>query len=487
MSKFNTKQEGAAKGSSHEGAVLYQKDPIEDWINFLFSSYLEDGYYTDTNTRQEEFLKLTEQVYNTHGAEFIAKAAVFSRNELGLRSVAQLMAAWLNNRSFENKRGFFRNFCHRPDDVAEIFAAIDMLGNKRSHAAVRGCGDYLSRLNEYSIGKYKLNGKNYNMFDLINITHATSYAINKYKDGSLATPDTWEVNISTAKSAEDRNQEWKRLVQEGGLGYLALIRNLRNISAVEDFFEIESTLIQQLTNETAIKRSLVMPYQIYTAYRYSRQHVSLQVEAALERAFKIACGNMPKLPGKSIIILDVSGSMDGCLSSNSVVSIKEAGACYATALFFSQNADFIKFGNRALSCSFKLAQSPFEVIKRMCENDDCGYGTDIEVAFCELLGRGQAYDRVFIISDIQTMSSRHYWYRCSDVEPRDLFKKCAKRWNKPDAHCYSFDLGNYHTQIDNPDNENVHLLTALNDKVFDMLKYIEDGSSLVEYINSLTY
>ena len=80
-----------------------------------------------------------------------------------MRSVSQLTAAILNEHQFENKRHFFSQIVNRPDDVAEIFAAIEAFEGKRSHAAVRGFGDYLSSLGDY----HKMKGKQYNMFDLM--------------------------------------------------------------------------------------------------------------------------------------------------------------------------------------------------------------------------------------------------------------------------------------------------------------------------------
>ena len=79
--------------------------------------------------------------------------------ELGMRSVSQLTAAILNEHQFENKRHFFSQIVNRPDDVAEIFAAIEAFEGKR----VRGFGDYLSSLGDY----HKMKGKQYNMFDLM--------------------------------------------------------------------------------------------------------------------------------------------------------------------------------------------------------------------------------------------------------------------------------------------------------------------------------
>ena len=313
MSKFNAKKENN-KAISYEGGSVYNKNLVEDYLNNLFSSFIEDGFYESRQKKMERFLDLTTEVGNQLGNEFLAKTSVFARNELGMRSASQLIASYLNDKKFDNKRAYYRNFCHHPDDVAEIFGAIDMIGQKRSHATVRGCGDYLAKLNEYQLGKYKMLGKEYNMYDLINITHAKSSSVDNFMKGEIESPDTWEIKISTAKTEAERAEEWIRLVKEDKLGYLALLRNLNNIlnamsiTGIDDLLLIEDKIVSKLTDEASIKKSLVFPYQIYCAYKNMKAH-PFMIDNALDKAFRIACGNMEKFEGKSVIMLDVSGSM----------------------------------------------------------------------------------------------------------------------------------------------------------------------------------
>lgn len=475
MSKFNEKIK-PARESSYEGGENYKKDVLEDWMNFLFSSKMDNAFYESADTQQARFIELTNLVIDKYGAEFAGKCAMFTRNDLGQRSTAQLVAAMLNGQSFERKRDFYKAFCHRPDDMSEIFAAVDMLGDKRSHAMIRGFADYMSGLSEYSVMKYQMKGKRYNMYDLINIIHPKNGngVIDDYMNGKLEAADTWEVNISTGQD------NWKNMVEGNRLGYLALIRNLNNIldEDVDDEW-VKRNLVDQLINEVSIKKSLVFPYQIYTAYRNLKVQ-SFAVITALDTAFRIACGNMPKMDGNSVIMLDVSGSMDDRYGDKSSLTIKEVGACYAAALYINGNCDFIKFGNRAKASTFKKACGPFQVIREMCDNDNCGYGTDIAPAFG--LINDKKYDRIFVVSDMQVMGKQNrFWGWGNSVDGMSNYRSyCAANGR---TILYSFDLGNYSNQIANPNNHDVHLMTALNDNVFKMLEYVENGGKLYDYIN----
>lgn len=470
MSKFNAVKK-PNKTKSYEGGDNYVKNPLEEWMNFLFSSKMDNKFYETSSMQQERFIGLTQNVIEKYGATFAAKCAFFARNKLGMRSASQLVAAMLNNETFDRKRQFFKSFMHRADDPAEVFAAVDMLDSKRSHALIRGTSDFISSLGEYQIMKYQMKNKRYSMYDIVNIVHPKSKVVDDFKNNRLAPADTWEVGISTGST------DFKTLVEQKKLGYLALIRNINNLFKEDvDKHWIQTILCPQLINSTAIKKSLVFPYQIYTAYKNLNVH-NFDVDYALDTAFTIACGNMPKLNGKSLVMLDVSGSMNDMYGDNSVLSIKQAGACYAAALYFNSNCDFVKFGDDAKFCIYSRAENAFRLIDKMCANNNCGYGTNISSAFSVIANTN--YDRIFLISDMQTIDARRTWY--NTVSGIDTYNKyCAKNGR---TLLYSFDLGNYHSQVVNPNNSDVHLMTALNDNIFNMLKYVENGGKLYNYIN----
>ena len=122
MAKFNSaKPEGTTKAKSHEGGDVYTKTKLDEWLNMLFSCYLEDGAYGDSPYYIKTMRDLTQEMVKEYGPTFVARCAFFARNDLGMRSVSQLVAAVLNDSQFENKRSFYRRFCDRVDDTGEVF------------------------------------------------------------------------------------------------------------------------------------------------------------------------------------------------------------------------------------------------------------------------------------------------------------------------------------------------------------------------------
>ena len=480
MSKFNaTKRPAQPDTVTYEGGAAFTKNLEDDWANSLFSSYLEDGFYESREKRMERYIGLTRAMIEKYGPAFVARAAEFSRNRLGMRSISQLTAALVNPFYFMGKRDFYRNCMHRPDDVSEIFSILDSLGEKPSHALVRGAGDYLSSIDGYLLDKYRMTNKAWSMFDLINVTHAHSSAIDKMKDGTLNKADTWEQKISGSNSKEEKEENWRKLVEGGKLGYLALIRNLNNILDCEFCSHdwLSEYLYSQITNSVAIKKSLVFPYQIYCAYKNLKQR-PLALVNALDTAFRMAIGNVPNLSGTSCVILDVSGSMFTPISSHSDMLIVEVGAVYATMIYLSnKDSTFIKFGTFAKECQYGRLDNVFDLIQKMQDNDGCGYCTDIIPA---ISGLYKHYDRIFIISDMQVMGDSSWGNTGS---PYNTLRTYQRKYGR--TTLYSFDLGNYSSQIENPACGNLFYMTALNDSVFKVLEFFEmGGKNLVDYINT---
>ena len=490
MSKFNKNKE---KLTTYEGGRAYHRDLLKQWVNYMMGNRIESGFYEDNFWMEEQIKHLTEEIINTYGAGYAAKVAIFSRDVLGMRSVSQFVAAMLNGYTFEGKRAFYARFFTRPDDVAEVFAILENYDWKRSHALIRGAADYISSLNAYTLGKYKLARKNYNMYDIVNITHAHSAAIDQLKNGTLENPDTWEVAISANMSDEEREQEWIRLVREGKLGYMALLRNLRNIGEaygaqfknLDDPCAFVDEVCAQLTNEQKIRGSKVFPYRIYTAYRHLHEGFFINgyyvewVSSALEKAFVVATDNVPAFEGRNVVVLDVSASMEQSISQYSAVSVLEASACQALIMIL-RNPDtaVIKFGAKAtVSTKYSDAKvSPFKYIEYLCDNEGCDHATNLDsvVPFLEIMDN---IDRIFLYSDMQVMSARSTWgFSIQDFNSW----VCAHR----NVYVYSYDLGMYSGSAVSDSNQFM-FISALNDAIYELIPYFEQEDGIGKFIDQL--
>src|SRR5690606_32214485 len=138
-------------------------------------------------------------------------------------------------------------------------------------------------------------------------------------DNELATPDTWEVSLS---AGADKKATFERLLREGQLGYLELLRNLRNMA--------QAGCDMGLVRDAILARKgarRVLPFRYVAAAR-----ACPQMEPAIDQALSEAIAELPALPGKTIVLVDVSGSMNAPLSGKSDMTRMDAAAALASLI-----------------------------------------------------------------------------------------------------------------------------------------------------------
>lgn len=128
----------------------------------------------------------------------------------------------------------------------------------------------------------------------------------------LPTPETWETELSAGK---DKKETWERLIREKKLGAMALLMNLRNMQKVS----VDALLIKEALLNMRVER--ILPYRFITAARYAPD-----LEPELEKAMLKCLDGREKLPGHTLLLIDISGSMDGNLSAKSEMTRLDA-AC----------------------------------------------------------------------------------------------------------------------------------------------------------------
>jgi len=99
---------------------------------------------------------------------------------------------------------------------------------KLSAAIKRGLARTFAKFDEYALAKYDHESA-VRLRDVLFLSHPK--AENEAQDalwkrliaGELKTPDTWEVALT---AGTDKRETFERLIREGQLGYLALLRNM---------------------------------------------------------------------------------------------------------------------------------------------------------------------------------------------------------------------------------------------------------------------
>jgi len=275
----------------------------------------EDAFYEDGISIAERIADIIPQV----NPEKVAQIAIEAREDFKLRHVPLLLARVLTKNGYP-VANLLERIIQRPDELTE-FLAIYWKDKRQplSYQVKKGLGKAFQKFNEYQLAKYNRDGE-VKLKDVLFLSHAkplNSYQEDLWKrliDNELEVPDTWEVNLSTGKN---KRETWERLIVDNKLGGLALLRNLRNMEKAE----VDRTLVKKAI--LSMKTDRILPFRFISAAKHAPKY-----EAELEQAMISCISNQEKLPGKTILIVDTSGSMYGHynVSRNSDITRVDAAA-----------------------------------------------------------------------------------------------------------------------------------------------------------------
>jgi hypothetical protein len=489
MSKFNQQSTGT-KTTNLAGGEAYVQNPELELASILLTSMASDQFHRS----EKDTFKRIKQLITQCDPLFAAKASIFARTEYGMRSITHFMASELS-KSVAGKewaKRYYDKTIYRPDDMLEIMSYHKSQGHKISGAMKKGFAKAFDKFDSYQLGKYRGEGKEFKLIDIVNIVRPVPVdknreALAQLVAGTLRSGDTWEKKQTQAgqkattekEKSELKSQAWKDLVLEKKIGYFALLRNLRNI--LQQAPDVIPQVCELLTNERMIKKSLVLPFRYVSAIveisKLNEDQIR-QVMVAINKAIDIACNNVPKFDGDTLVVSDFSGSM-----GESINDYKGQASLFGAVLAKSNNADFMIFGDTASYVNYNPMDSTLSIVKYLLslnrawkgnhgDSSYVGHGTDFRSIFKTARKK---YDRIVIFSDMQG-----WWDHSAPTRDFELYKSK----HQADPHVYSVDLTGYgSTQL--PTNK-IMCMAGFSDKIFDVMKMIEsDKNALVNRINEV--
>lgn len=204
----------------------------------------------------------------------------------------------------------------------------------------------------------------------------------------LQVPDTWEVALS---GGADKKKTFERLIAENKLGGLAMLRNLRNMQEAG----VTDAVIKQGLTQMNTER--VLPFRFISAARYAPKFES-HLETAM---FKCLIGHS-KLPGKTVLLCDVSGSMDAPVSRKSDLQRVDAGAALAMLLReVCEDVVVYTFSNQEVLVPARRGFALAEGIKKSQSHQ----GTYLGKSAQNVAIKEKDADRIIVITDEQSHDS----------------------------------------------------------------------------------
>lgn len=345
----------------------------------------ENQFYVDGKTSAE----IMKQLIAKADAGFVSTLAVEARDKFKLRHVPLLMARELARNS-RLEADVLNAVIQRPDEMSEFLSIYWKEGKTPiGNQVKKGLAKAFCKFNEYQLAKWDKNSAAVSLRDVMFLVHpkptstAQAEMFKRVANKALATPDTWETQLS---SGANKGETFERLMAERKLGALAFLRNLRNMvgSGIP-----ESTIRKYAEN---LDVSKVLPFRYIAAAR-----VVPQFEDMLESMMFRSLSSYKKLAGKTKVLIDVSGSMFGTkISEKSDLERFDAAAALAVLCReICEDVEIYSFSNNAVRVPARRGFALVEAIR----NSQSHGGTQLGRSLRDV---GGDCDRFIVFTDEQS-------------------------------------------------------------------------------------
>lgn len=503
--KFNLERKQQPVITNHEGAEAYAMTPAMELYSTVVTASLSDQFY-EGNAEKLNRIRL---LMAKNDPAFIAKLAVYAREKMYLRSIPMVLAVELaRQHTGDGLVGkMVSRVVQRADEITELLAYYT-LANKRqetkqlhklSKQVQKGLSAAFNKFDEYQFAKYNRKAA-ITLRDALFIVHpkakdeAQQQLFNKIAKQELAVPFTWETQLSAAGQYKYDSPAaktmafktiWEQLIDSGQLGYMALLRNLRNMLQADISAAHIQKVCDLLGDTQAVQRAKQLPFRFLAAYRELPAHgATAKLREALEKAVQASVCNMKGFDGntKIVIACDVSGSMQRPVSAKSKVLAYDIGLMLGMLLQYK--CDHViagMFGNYWKEVEMPGKNVLANVQEFYKREGEVGYSTNGHDVLRSLIKRNYKADKVMFFSDLQMWNS-------NGNPHADSFRQAWADYKTrvaPAAKLYLFDLMGYGQAPLNILENDVYLIAGWSDKVFDVLEALEKGQDALSKIEEV--
>ncbi|MBE7171591.1 MAG: TROVE domain-containing protein [Williamsia sp.] len=504
--KFNFNKQIST--TNHEGAKAYLLTPQLDLYAAVVTASLSNKYYETADTRLERIKDLIAR----NDARFVAKLAVYAREQMNLRSVPLVLTVELarQHRGDGLIAVLTDRVVQRADEITELLSYYALANerkqvkqlNRLSKQLQKGLAAAFNKFDEYQFAKYNRQA-NVKLKDALFLAHPkakdeTQQALfDKIAKDELEAPYTWEVELSALgqeKFAHDAAKQaafrakWEELIMSNKLGYMALLRNLRNILQAEVSNSALDKACSYIGYEHAVAKSRQLPFRFLSAYRELKELKDGRVHKvleALEQAVLFSAANIKGFDENTRVVIaaDVSGSMQTPVSARSSVKNYDIGLILAM-LLQSRCSNVISgmFGDTWKVINMPRSNILGNVQEFYKREGEVGYSTNGYLVIEDLLQRKAIVDKIMVFTDCQLWNS-HAQNQQTATSTGSVWARYKQM--APDAKLYLFDLNGYGNTPLNVQSNDVYLIAGWSDKVFDVLQALESGAGALDMINNM--
>lgn len=486
MAKFNQKATNPNRTTNVHGAEAFNY-PAKDelYARVLTSMMGEKKFYETAAQADNRLVSLTREVAKTD-PEFVAGLAIVARKKFYLRSVPQVLMVELADvhKGDHIVQSAIRAYMQRPDEMTELLSYFSQrFSNPQARAKLRkipnqikkGLADVFTKFDEYQLQKYNRPGA-IKLRDVLFLVHPCpknteqAEVWKKLIDDKLATPSTWETQLSVdGQTGRSKQDSWTDIAPK--MPIMALLKNMRNFAENR----VDPQLFaDKFTNPVIISKSKLLPFRFMSAYRELQKagapskYIDLVVDA-----MDLSIVNLPQMPGRTLVASDNSGSMTSSISSESTVNFMDIANLFG-AMINKKYADSIVgvFGNIWKPVGISKRDSVL-ASKMVLDSTHVGHSTNLWAIFDWAMTNNEEFDRIVILSDMQAWDSGAHSHSV-----QEYYNKYCQQIGRS-IPVYTINLNGYSTIALDPNQPQVHKLAGWSEKVIEYIAACEIDKNVV--------
>lgn len=492
--------------TNHEGASAYRMSAEMELYSAVVTTMLADLNYEKADERVQRIADLVAKV----DPIFVAQLAFYARTCMNMRSVPMLLLVELArvHKGDNLVARAVAKTISRADEISELLACYQLRNPqegikklaKLSHQLQAGLQEAFNKFDEYQFAKYDRSSQVVRLRDALFLVHPKAKApeqqaiFDKIASQTLETPYTWETELSALGQQHFESDEakkaavaakWEELIASGKLGYMALLRNLRNIAQSGVSFTHVNAVCARLKDPQAVLNSKQLPFRFLSAYREMSQVQSpytAHILDSLEDAVLVSAMNINGFSANDKVLLacDVSGSMQHSVTPRSSVQNYDIGLMLA--MLFQTTCSQVTVG--MFGDTWKVTPMPTKAVLSNTlalhkREGEVGYATNGYKVLDWAIENRVAYDKILMFTDEQMWDSRNG--RKSAIQ--DSWHKYKQLY--PQAKLYLFDLAGYGKSPFRETEKDVYVIAGWSDKVFEMLDALENGNNVLSKVKEI--
>ncbi|MFF0292101.1 TROVE domain-containing protein [Kitasatospora sp. NPDC004614] len=491
--------------ANHQGGPGHLRDEKSELFLLAVANLVgQDTFYERGGDRDDRYTALVRSLA-VSDPEWTLGLLRWLRHGAAMRTASLVGAAEFTRARLDAKlpghsRQVIDAVLQRPDEPGELLAYwTSRYGRALPKPVKRGVADAVGRLyNGRALLKYDTAGKGFRFGDVLELTHPSPhpekpwqgelfrYALDRRHRPDTAVPPPGDALLTAhhalmavpvaerralvtgpggAERLAEAGMTWEALagwlqgplsaaVWEAvipSMGAMALVRNLRNFDQAGVSAEVAEQVARRIADPGEVKRSRQFPFRYLAAHRHAP---SLRWGHALETALKHSLANVPALPGRSLILVDRSGSMFDRPSAQSQLNRADTAAIFGTALALrAEEANLVEFGTSSRAIPLGRGDAVLKVLDRF---GNLGGTNTAEAVRTHYRG----HDRVVIVTDEQAYGS--YSHNALESVPSHI-------------PTYTWNLAGYRAGHAPSGSARRHTFGGLTDVAFRLIPLLEAG------------